>query len=245
MHLPAISSTRLPVLLSLFLAPMTSSGAESIAPDAFSTPAATLERFIASQQDAHGWSSETIEIQASLPKLKKSGRLLAIRTLFPAGQPDYKVLETDGDPTVKQQVIVRYISADEKTNDIPAASVALVPTNYKIRYAGALRVNNRPVYAFRVVPHKKRVGLINGVIWLDAETSVAIRESGYLAKSPSIFIKRINLTRENELRNGTVESRTTYVSVETRLVGRAQLVIAEHPSSDAVTTPGVKVVAGQ
>ena len=220
-------------------------GAESLTADVAPSAAAVLERFIASQQEAHVWPSETIEIQASLPKLKKSGRLLAIRTLVPAGQPDYKVLESAGDSIVKRQVIVRYISADEKTNDVPASSVALIPANYKFRYAGAVRVGSRLTYAFRMVPRQKRVGLINGVLWIDAETGLAIRESGYLAKSPSIFVKRINLTRENELRNGAIEGRTTYVSVETRLVGRAQLVIAERPFSDAMTTPEVKAAGGQ
>lgn len=245
MPLPSLSSASLPVLLLMVVVPRPSMAAEILTKDASPSPAAVLERFIVSQQEAHPWSSETIEIQASLPKLKKSGRLLAIRTLFASGQPDYKVLESDGDPVVKQQVIVRYISADEKTNDAPASSVALVPANYKIHYAGALRVDNRLTYAFHMVPRKKRVGLINGVLWIDAETGVAIRESGYLAKSPSIFVKRINLTRENELRNGAIDAKITYVSVETRLVGRARLVIVEHPSSDAMTTPGAKVVGGQ
>lgn len=229
----------------MFVAPWPSLGAESMTADASFPPAGVLQRFIVSQEEAHEWPSETIEIEASLPKLKKTGRLLAIRTLFPAGQPDYKVLEIAGDPIVKQQVIVRYISAEEKTNKVLASSVALIPANYKIHYAGTLRLGNRLAYAFRVVPRKKRVGLINGVLWLDVETGVAIRESGYLAKSPSVFVKRINLTRENELRNGAVAARVTHVSVETRLVGRAQLVIVEHPPSDALITPGAAVVSGQ
>lgn len=229
----------------LLVAPGSSLGGESMAPDASSPAAAVLQRFIASQGEAHRWPVETIEIQASLPKLKKSGRLVAIRSLFKAGQPDYKVLESAGDPTVKRQVIVRYISADQKTNQAPASSVALIPANYKIRYAGSLRLRDRLAYVFRLIPRKKRVGLINGVVWLDAESALAIRESGYLAKSPSVFVKRINLTRENELRNGTVAERITHVSVQTRLVGRAQLVIVEHPSSDADITPAVTVVGSQ
>jgi hypothetical protein len=34
------------------------------------------------------------------------------------------------------------------------------------------------------------------MIWLDSATAVVVRESGYLAKNPSIFVKRINVTRE-------------------------------------------------
>ena len=90
-----------------------------------------------------------------------------------------------------------------------------------------------------MVPHKKREGLINGVLWLDSETGIAVRESGYLAKSPSVFVKRINLTRENELHNGTVAERITHIAVEERLIGRAQLVTVERPTPEDTAARGV------
>ena len=198
-----------------------------------------LQRFIVSQEEASGWPVETIEIEASLPTLKKTGRLRAIRRLFPVGHPNYKVLEIAGDATVKNQVIVRYISADEKATELPASSVALTPANYKIHYAGSVWLGDRLTYVFRVIPRKKREGLINGVLWIDSETAIAVRESGYLAKSPSVFVKRINLTRENELHNGTIAEKITHVSVEMRLIGRAQLIIVERPASEETAVRGV------
>jgi hypothetical protein len=207
-------------------------GAESMIVDSVPAPAAVLQRFIANQAQPVAWSLETIEIQVSLPQMKKTGRLRAIRRLSPARQPDYQVLEIAGDPTVKHQVIVRYISADERASGLPALSVALIPANYKIHYVGTVRLDDRLAYAFRVIPRQKRDGLINGVLWLDSETGMALRESGYLAKTPSIFLKRINLTRENELHGGTVVAKITHVSVETRLVGLARLIIVERPATD-------------
>ena len=154
------------------------------------------------------------------------------------GHPDFKVLEIAGDATVKNQVIVRYISADEKATELAPSSVALTPANYKIHYAGTVWLGNRLTYAFRLIPRKKREGLINGVLWLDGETGVVVREFGYLAKSPSVFVKRVNLTRENELNNGTIATRITHVSVETRFIGRAQLVIVERPYSGVLASGG-------
>jgi hypothetical protein len=197
-----------------------------------------LQRFIVSQGEAGVWPLETIEIEASLPSLQKTGRLRAIRRLFPARQPDYKVLEITGDRTVKNQVIVRYISADERATELPPSSVALTPANYKFHYVGIVLVGDRSVYAFRVIPRVKREGLINGVLWLDNETGMVVRESGRLAKTPSIFLKRVSLTRENQLHNGTIEARITHVSVETRLVGRAQLTIVERPASEELAGRG-------
>lgn len=232
--LPSLRSATLPVLLLMALVAWPSRGEEGLTAGA--SPAAVLERFVATQREADVWPLETIEIEASLPNLKKTGRLRAIRRLFPIGQPDYTVLEIAGDPTVKSQVIVRYIAADERASKLPVSSVALTPTNYNIHYAGTVRLGSRFAYIYRVVPRKKREGLINGVLWLDSETAFAIRESGYLAKSPSIFLKRINLTRENDVRDGTIRARITHVSVEARLVGTAQLVIIERPSNEELTT---------
>ena len=234
----ALLSLRSAVLVPLIVLARPSFGTEGVTADA-SAGAAVLQRFILSQREASGWPVETIEIEASLPTLKKTGRLRAIRRLFPGGHANYRVLEIAGDATVKNQVIVRYISADEKATELAASSVALTPANYKIQYAGSIWFGNRLTYAFRMIPRKKREGLINGVLWLDAETGIAVRESGYLAKSPSVFVKRINLTRENELHNGSITERITHIAVETRLIGRAQLVIVERPTSAETADRGV------
>ena len=234
--LPSLDSAIRPVLLLMAVVAWPSLGRESVTTDA--SAAAVLQRFMCSRGEAGAWPVETIQIEASLPRLKKTGRLRAIRRVFPIGQPDYKVLEIAGDSTVKNQVIVRYISADEKATELAPSSVALTPANYKIHYAGTVWLGNRLTYAFRVIPRKKREGLINGVLWLDGETGVVVREFGYLAKSPSVFVKRINLTRENELNNGTIATRITRVSVETRLIGRALLVIVERPYSGVLASGG-------
>jgi hypothetical protein len=174
-----------------------------------------------------------------LPTLKKTGRLRAIRRIVSVGHPDYKVLEIAGDATVKNQVIVRYISADEKATELAASSVAVTSANYKIHYAGSVSLGNRLTHAFRIIPRTKREGLVNGVLWLDSETGIAVRESGYLAKSPSVFVKRINLTRENKLHHGTIAERITHVSVEIRLIGRARLSIVERPTLAETAVRGV------
>ncbi len=241
---PALSSLLVPALLLLAVLTRPGWAAERKVVDSSPAAAVTLERFLASQQDASRWPLETIEIEASLPKLQKTGRLRAIRRLLRAGHAEYHVLDIAGDRLVEKQVIVRYVSAEERAAEFPAQSVAITPANYRIRYVGLVQLQSGVAYAFRIVPRKKREGLINGVIWLDGDTGILVRESGYLAKSPSIFLKRVNLTREIDLRDGAVEARTTHVSIDTRLVGRAQLMIVERPSSDEVTDPQ-GVIAGQ
>jgi len=198
-------------------------------------------------ETASPWSLETVDIDASLPKLGKQGRLRAIRRLLPLGKPEYQVLEIAGDQTVKRQVIARYLSAEVEGAAIPASSVAMTPANYKFRYEGSIKTDLKTdlktdrgvVRAFLITPRKKREGLIKGEIWLDGETGAVVRQSGYLVKTPSIFVKRVDVTRETALRDGVAEERVTHLSVDTRLVGRAELTIYERPYSASDQGPSL------
>jgi len=69
-------------------------------------------------------------------------------------------------------------------------------------------------------------------LWLDGETGAVVRQSGYLVKKPSIFVKRVDVTRETTFRDGSADMRVTHLSVDTRLVGRAELIIHERPCAD-------------
>ena len=186
-----------------------------------------LARYLAGLQQAGAWNLETIEIDASLPKLKKHGLLRAIRRITPSGEPDYQVLESGGDSTVRRQVIARYLSAQVTAASIPASSVAITPANYEFRFKGVVRVGENSAYIFQIKPRKKRQGLINGELWIDGDTGIAIRQSGYLVKTPSMFVRHVGITRDTVLSDGVAEVRQTYLSVDTRLVGLAELTITE------------------
>jgi hypothetical protein len=191
-------------------------------------PEAALERYMAAGGQAP-WATESIEIQAALPKLEKTGRLLAIRHLEPTSESRYEVVQLVGDPTVKEQVIMRYLQVQQRAAEIPVASVAIASANYKFAYKRAVDDGERQAYVFQITPRHKREGLIKGELWLDERTGVPIRQSGRLVKSPSIFIKRVAIIQENTAREGIIESRLTHITIETRLVGRAELVIEERP----------------
>jgi hypothetical protein len=185
--------------------------------------------YLTGMQHANSWSPETIEIEASLPKLNKHGRLRAIRRMNAAGAADYQVLETDGDRTVRQQVIARYLSAQVTAAEVPASSVAINPENYQFRYKGIVKLAHTVAYAFQIKPRKKRQGLIDGELWLEGKTGAAIRQSGYLVKSPSFFVKHVGITRETVLSEGVAQMLLTHLSVDTRLVGMADLTVTESP----------------
>jgi hypothetical protein len=221
--------TALPMLAIILLSlTPTTNAVEVLEVRATAGPEAALERYMAGEGQTP-WATESIEIHASLPKLEKTGRLLAIRHLAPTSESRYEVVQLAGDPTVKEQVIMRYLQAQQRAAEMPAASVAIAPANYKFAYKRPVDDGERQAYVFQITPRHKREGLIKGELWIDEHTGVPIRQSGRLVKSPSIFIKRIAITQENALREGVIEYRLTHITIETRLVGRAELVIQERP----------------
>ena len=206
-------------------------------------PGQALARYLTNAANGDPWSEPNtvlMEIDASLPGLAEHGHLRAIRDWPKYHTPDYQVIHIEGDATVKQQVIARYLTAEKRAAPVPASSVAVTPANYKFRYVASS--GGPGVYAFHITPRKKRPELIKGELWIDGATGLAVLEAGYLVKRPSMFIRRFKITLDVSLRDGAPYLRTTHLDIDVRFVGRAELTIIEspcaHPPSTIIATQG-------
>jgi hypothetical protein len=197
-----------------------------------SAPALAFQRYLASVRDGNSFADAEpiyVEVEASLPSLAKHGSMVAVRQTGSDERSEYSAMKFDGDSIIKQQVIARYLAAEEQAAELPYSSVAVTPANYKFRYMGSMQINGAEVYIFQITPKKKRAGLIQGQIWIDPATGVAVHQAGRLVKRPSVFIRRIEVARDSNLRDGLPSTRVTHVAVDTRMVGRAELTITERP----------------
>ncbi len=185
-----------------------------------------------------------VDIEASLPKLKKQGRLHALRRVSRLGRITYEALHFEGDNTIKKDVIARYLAADIQAAQADGESLlAVTPANYKFKYKGIIWAEGRHVYVFHLTPRKKRVGMFKGELWLDAATCLPVRESGRWVRNPSIFVRRIDFVREYDIEDGLAIPRQIESTVETRLVGKAELTIRFHDFALA-GSPSLSVAAG-
>lgn len=165
-----------------------------------------------------------VDIDAKLPKLEKHGKLTALRKISRLGLITYKALGFSGDNTVKQEVITRYLAAESAARE--NGTIAITPANYKFRYAGRIVQNDVSLLILQVTPKKKAVGLFKGEIWIDAATGMPIREAGQFVKTPSLFLKKIAFVRDYEIRDGVAYPLHIQSTVDTRIVGRAELEIS-------------------
>ena len=165
-----------------------------------------------------------VEISGSIPKLKKQGRLHALRHITALGRITYDALRFQGDDTIKKNVIAKYLQAEEQSQQDPvgrrdARELQASNTRAAISSTAARRT------FFEVTPKKKRQGLYRGELWIDAATSLRVQESGYLVKNPSIILRKVQFVRSYEIRDGISVPRQMQTVADTWLVGKTELTI--------------------
>jgi hypothetical protein len=182
---------------------------------------------LAHQQDAMRNLSMEVHMEGRIPKLKKEGKLSALRRISSIGKITYKGIRFWGDDTVKKEVMARYMTAETEATDPSEAKEAdkmvISPQNYEFKYKGLNDRNNQRVHIFELKPRHKRVGLFKGELWLDPATCLPVREAGRLVKNPSVFIKKMEFTRDYEIIDGVSYLKRMETKTETRIVGRAEL----------------------
>jgi hypothetical protein len=186
-----------------------------------------IQRYLAASeaQNQSRAASMEISIDASIPKLKKEGKLHALRKISQLGKITYKFLGFQGDDTIKTEVIARYLEADQKGQD--SGKYAITPENYKFKFKGEHTLQNgQHIYVVFLTPKRKEIGLFKGEMWLDAETYLPIMESGKLVKSPSVFFKKVEFMRDFKIEKGVAVPQHMLSTIEARLIGKVNLTVS-------------------
>lgn len=172
--------------------------------------------------------SLTMEVlmEGKIPKLKKEGKMSAVKLVSGLGRVSWKMMGFWGDDTVKKEVMARYMQAEQDASNPSTEKkhdIGITPDNYNFKYKGLNNRADRVVHIFELKPKHKRLGLFKGELWIDPDTSLPVRETGRLVKNPSVFIKKMEFTRDYEIREGVAYLKRMESTTETRIVGKAQL----------------------
>jgi hypothetical protein len=212
---------------------------EDVSDDLNSQGGQIISRYLqASQANSPKTDPVEVDIDATVPKLNVHGRLQALRKISDVGKITYRVLGFQGDSSVKNQVIARYLQAEQETQD--NKGMTLTPANYKFKLKGVKRkTDGQDVYIFQVAPRAKRVGLFKGEVWLDAKTCLPVFEKGRLVKNPSIFFRKVDFERAFAIQNGSAVPAGMTSTIDTRLVGKVNLKVAySNPAANTAEALG-------
>jgi hypothetical protein len=195
-----------------------------------------IDRYLqATRADSYRPDSVEVDIDATVPRLKQHGRLRVLRKISDVGKITYHVLGFQGDNTVKNQVIARYLQAEQQGQNDQQLTVS--PANYKFKLKGEkTTADGKRAYVFHVSPRAKRVGLFKGEVWLDATSYLPVVEKGRLVKNPSLFFSKVEFERDFAILHGSAVPERMNSTISTRLVGRVNLSVAysNHYSADSI-----------
>lgn len=182
----------------------------------------TYERGIQHQTTGLGGYTATSLIDAELPDSAQKAEFELKQHYSAPAALEFSPLRWSGDSFVKSNVIVRLLQSEvDHVHRREQSQTAISSANYKFSYKGASLISDLPVYVYEVKPHKKRVGLFKGKIYLDAATGELVRAQGRIVKSPSFFIKKVDFIQDYAHVNGFTLPLHLHSEAQTRIIGKA------------------------
>jgi hypothetical protein len=189
------------------------------------------------QQAALGTSTDVTVVEATLPTTGQKGRFELRRSFLAPKSLAYGAIKFVGDTFVKTNIITKLLQSEvDHVEKGEGPSTAISSENYKFNYKGTQEINGQTAYEYHVKPRKKRVGLFKGKIFLNVTNGHIVRAEGTLAKSPSVFIKKVEFTQDYEEVSGFTLPAHMHSIANTRLLGKAVVDISHTDYSTALVT---------
>ncbi len=181
--------------------------AAAIQPGAASAPGETpivrdefIERFLAPDHDPLVSYRAFRRLTASTRGGKMHASMEAWTTLDPVHGFTYEITAREGSGLIQGRVLVAALDAERdavKATDRDQS--ALTPANYEFL---GINPEDERLIKMDVRPKRKSVMLVDGALFIEAESSDLVRVEGELSKRPSFWTRRVRVVREYERLEG-------------------------------------------
>jgi hypothetical protein len=189
-------------------------------------PAEALDRYLARSRDRQPGCSDLafdVQIEASLPKLRKQASRRGLKLISRTGHIVYRGLRFTGDNLVKKVVIRRFLGkANEAEPPEGAEGAGVTRQNCSFTYDRTSDYSGLVAYVYRLKPKWKGAGLFKGELWLDSRAAAPLRLWGDLVKSPSIFIRSFRFVLDYQNLDQCFQPLRLLLTVRTRIAGAAE-----------------------
>jgi hypothetical protein len=123
---------------------------------------------------------------------RPSSDVVAEVSFVPPTDKQYTIVKTEG--SERGASIVRRILDHEAGSGTRHDQYALTPENYDFALLGREEIDGHDCYTLQISPRREAVELIRGRAWVDTEDYMIRRIEGETSKSPSMWVKKVNLT---------------------------------------------------
>lgn len=153
---------------------------------------------------------------------KAKAEVIADVAFVPPDSKKYTIQETNGSGV--GQVLVRRMLAGEAEVEKDHLATDLSADNYDFRFVREADVNGQRCYVLELLPRRKEQHLLNGNIWVDADTYLPRRFEGEFAKSPSWWVRDVSVTFVYGDVGGMWLQTATEAAANVRILGRSTMV---------------------
>jgi hypothetical protein len=200
------------VLLMAVVCASTVRGARSEAPEGL------IEQFLAKNASQPAYRG-TRHLEAENGDQK--GWLDAAADYSPAGGFRYRVIAEGGSASIRSRVLKAVLDGERDLIARGAdAHVTLAPANYHFQATG---IDDDGLANVLVAPRRKEEGLVFGTMFLKPVDGVLVRLEGRLAKSPSFWVKDVDIVRTYQNIEGVVLPIALESRAQVRFLGEGRL----------------------
>jgi len=145
-------------------------------------------------------------------------KVVAEVSYVPPGKKEYEIREASG--SGRGEKVVRRVLDHETSEATDWHSSAVTDANYDFALLGREQSKDCNCYVLAITPKRDAKDLVKGKVYVDPDSYQIRRLVGELVKSPSWWVKRVNVTLFfNEVRGMWLQT-AGYADAEVRLFGR-------------------------
>jgi hypothetical protein len=148
---------------------------------------------------------------------RPSSEVVAQVDFFPPAAKDYSIVRAEG--SGRGTSIVRKLLAHEVSMAVHPEQHEISRRNYNFALLGRETIEGHECYVLKLYPKREAVELIAGKAWVDANNFAIRRVEGETAKSPSLWIKDLNVTVNFGQVNGVWVQTSTQAVAQVRFIG--------------------------
>jgi hypothetical protein len=181
-----------------------------------------ISRMTAAQAANHGQVKEyTVVRQYTLRSgnnENSDSKVVAEVSYAPPARKEYEIRETIG--SGRGEKVVRRVLDHEVDTKSDWHTTAVTADNYEFQMLGREQSQDCNCYVLGITPKREAKDLIRGKVYVDPASFQIRRMAGELVKSPSWWVKRVNVTLKFNDVKGMWLQTAGYADADVRIVGR-------------------------
>jgi hypothetical protein len=146
-----------------------------------------------------------------------NSNVVAQINFVPPAQKDYTIVKAEGSD--RGTGIVRKVLDHETSMATHNDGHELTLANYDFAVLGRETLDGHDCYVLSISPKREAVDLVRGKAWIDAKSFDIRRIAGETSKTPSFWIKKLNVTLNYGEVNGVWVQTSTQAIADVRVAG--------------------------